>query len=474
MPLKWANVTGVSTNAGSGSLKDAGSLFGKAFDKFEGIAREKQTDLESTNTALALDELRGLNTVEDFDAAEGASSIDALNQRFGAGNFNAESISKFRDTARQNILNQSNKDADRELKLIDDVTARENKAQSFKNSQKLFQQDQANKEGRKAAIIQAENIPTLFESGKANDAAHDRAIAQFEKEFPDRKGAITRDQFGKINFKQDSNITAEEITQFTEIAKGEGFTKIPSFQQASAQLDTNLKDIPAEFRNFAREQFATRYNKSTLTKNEQATVASFKLSTISSRDAQIESEKANELDLLKTVNAIKSPEQTALDKEKLTPYLLNLFPESHANFLGIGNQEGGTELVNKVHEILANGIVDEKGVRREVEPYMIYGVLGEAGDFEDEWLDNASVDLTDLESALLREVKKGAKGTVLAKRRAIRVETNENIRKLTNKATSDNATYERKFKQERHVVSSTRNSQLYSEVLQQALARAKR
>jgi len=91
--LKWSNVTGASTDAGSSALKNAGSLFSKAFDNFSGAVEDRQKRTTKKNTESILNELRGISSQEDFDAREGGFDLAELSQRAG-GEIDTTAISK--------------------------------------------------------------------------------------------------------------------------------------------------------------------------------------------------------------------------------------------------------------------------------------------------------------------------------------------------------------------------------------------
>jgi len=92
--LKWSNVTGDDTNAGTASLQQAGSLFGKAFENFSGAVEGRKTRLTKENTDQVLNKLRGIASTEDFDAQAGDfSDLGALKEQAG-GFLDTSAISK--------------------------------------------------------------------------------------------------------------------------------------------------------------------------------------------------------------------------------------------------------------------------------------------------------------------------------------------------------------------------------------------
>jgi len=92
--LKWSNVTGDETNAGASTLKDAGSLFSKAFENFSGAVEGRKTRETKSNTEQVLNQIRGIGTVEDFDAQSGQlGDLNAMKAAAG-GNLDTSAISK--------------------------------------------------------------------------------------------------------------------------------------------------------------------------------------------------------------------------------------------------------------------------------------------------------------------------------------------------------------------------------------------
>jgi len=114
MPINWRNVTGVSTNAGSSALRNAGSLFSKAFDSFSGVAKKAQSDLETQNNAQIQDSLNRIKTTEDLATASPGLSLDALNQQFGTGNFDAGKFSAELAGKQKSITDQAFADLTRQ------------------------------------------------------------------------------------------------------------------------------------------------------------------------------------------------------------------------------------------------------------------------------------------------------------------------------------------------------------------------
>lgn len=81
--LKWNNVTGDDTAAGSASLKQAGSLFSKAFENISGAVEGRKKRATKSNTDDVLNQLRGLTTEADFAAREGDFDLNNISQLYG-------------------------------------------------------------------------------------------------------------------------------------------------------------------------------------------------------------------------------------------------------------------------------------------------------------------------------------------------------------------------------------------------------
>jgi len=104
--LKWSNVTGTDTSAGSAALKQAGSLFSKAFENFSGAAEGRKKRVTKANTENVLNQLRGISTVEDFDAQAGNFDLNALSQQAG-GELDTAAISKALASKRPELIERS-------------------------------------------------------------------------------------------------------------------------------------------------------------------------------------------------------------------------------------------------------------------------------------------------------------------------------------------------------------------------------
>jgi len=91
--LKWNNVTGDHTNAGSAALKQAGSLFSRAFENFSGAVEGRKKRVTEANTANVLNELRGITSTSDFAAREGEFDLNSILQQT-EGEVDTTAISK--------------------------------------------------------------------------------------------------------------------------------------------------------------------------------------------------------------------------------------------------------------------------------------------------------------------------------------------------------------------------------------------
>ena len=470
MALKWGNVTGASTNAGSSSLRDAGSLFGKAFDAFEGIAREKQTNLKSTNTALALDELRQLSTVEDFDVAEGGLSTEALNQRFGAGNFDAAAVSKLRDTARQGIVDQSRADTeytqrqtDRNLRLSDAETSRERATTKFTRDTNTFNRLEAERLDENKAFELANQVDVdQSQLAASNTAGFQSAKDDLYRDdfFARQNDFVKIDDNGKVTFTP--NTPEGTKKRYFALADKHGVKEFTSFNQQLKQLRdsaTGPKGEPlVSARNLAKAEatLRNRANFAQLSTREQEEVTAAQTQGLAAQTRELKASKAEydaALDKVKP-NQTRSAEENADEYNQLSDLMAQRYPD---DVLFNPTLFGGDNLQEEVAEMVNVGLeVNNKLVK--IEPWMIkkhltgatYNLTG--GDFTD-----TSVNLNDLKEAIIRDVLEGSDGKAedfLDLRRTAYFKQQEEI---TNKHSAAFSKFKTKYYRDRGITDTKRN-----------------
>lgn len=472
--LTWDNVTGFNTNAGSESLKNAGSLFGKAFEGFSKTAQKKQDELVQRNTAAAIDELRSLNTIEDFDTQQEAFSVDRLTRRFGEGNFNAEAISKLRDTARQEIV-----DRDRaSLKHQQDQEDRTREIRDANLSHSIKQRTHAMNLANDQAMNIVNNMPDIRDFAEQNDIVHGKAIKAFEKANPNLKGSIRVNEHGKIVRVPGKTITPEKIAEFAEYARNLGYKELPSRTDLEGVLDKRLEKagVTGVAAEAAKKYFRDNYKPFSLTADQEAQIARKSADIDKKANRAIKDLDARQEDLFTAMGDIVDPKGQSEEEVKLRNHLMELFPESHANFLGIGTQEGGTELVNEVSDILRNGITTDDGRLINVKPWMIYAALGSAADYEKTFYDAASVSITKLKEVIRGEISKtaGVVGTDkfdVEKRNAIRAATTAEVNRIEAQASLAKAQYRTSIENAEGFVRKGRNKDIYDGTIERAMRR---
>jgi len=212
MPLnpQWRGVSGFSSNAGTAATQNAGSLFDRAIKSFTGIAKGKQKDLVAENTASAMDQLRSLNTTQDFDANSGALSKESLDARFGVGNYKTEQLSKAVDIHRDTViagdranLQYEQRQADRTLRLQDATTTREREAINFERRTEAYNTGLKDQADEKAMYDGIATAPTNKGIGRANIPIYEKVAARLAKDdFIFANNKPTWDANGQLQFPQ--------------------------------------------------------------------------------------------------------------------------------------------------------------------------------------------------------------------------------------------------------------------------------
>ncbi len=129
MVVNFRNVTGVSTNAGSSALKNAGSLFKSAFESLSGITKRNDQKEIDSNTDIALSKLQTLASEDELNSAASNFSNDSLTNAFGSGKFNLGKITAALISKRKNIKDvarQDNADVNNEILFKNKLTTFDN------------------------------------------------------------------------------------------------------------------------------------------------------------------------------------------------------------------------------------------------------------------------------------------------------------------------------------------------------------
>jgi hypothetical protein len=210
--LTWSNVTGDQTNAGSDSLKNAGSLFSKAFENFSGAVEGRQKRETKDNTESLLNQIRGISTMADFDAQAGNfSDLEALKEQAG-GNLDTTAISKA----------LSNK--------VPELHAEETRVRNETIGQLSNQVLDANAPGSEGALEYKAQISSLRQM--ARDAG--ASSSQTEQLVKDHK-AVLADR---------ESLSPQGKAAVDQNNKKLGILSNAAQEQAKAQLDSTLANNP--------------------------------------------------------------------------------------------------------------------------------------------------------------------------------------------------------------------------------------
>jgi len=417
--LNWKNVIGQSTASGSSALKNAGSLFGAAFDKFSGVAKTAQKDLETTNTAAALDALRQVNTAEDFEAQKENLSLSAATEKFGAGNFNEQAVSKAFDTKLNEIqtkersdlqYEQGQTDRDRRLAREKVLTGRSDK--EYRRQQQTY----ADQESADAAI---RGIPSDQEIKSNNDSVINKSLQLFNQLNPSFEGQAplaTISPVGEVVFNPAA--AEEDKVNFSRIVEQQGgLQNYTSLEQKVAQADIATRSLPTKFRQQVRDVLRATVNSDNISAQEK--------SEITEQTNTVTTAAANELALLKQnldtrlsqikLNQTKSDEEIQVEATSLFEYTQKQFPDPGFLSSATGNL-GGQELTAVLQKYIADGITVD-GKQYAVEPTLLREAVASATEHpSDPLLADRTVDDDDLAAFLKKSVvKQGNKKTIAYK-----------------------------------------------------------
>jgi len=367
--LNWKNVTGVSSNAGAYALKNAGSLFGAAFDKFSGIAENRQSDLEAQNKAKVINQIRQADTEASLQANAEALSPEALNERFGAGNINLAQIASAQEAQKSDIrgdikYEQGQTDREKRLARADVLTNREDTR--YNREQKAI----ADKAIASEALA---NVRTDQQTKAKIDETVSNNVREFNELNPSLPGQPPFAEIspsGEVVFNGNASGFAQE--KFAALVeKNGGLPVYQSLQEKQATLAEAVKALPTELRLQTSKQLNEITNADTMSNQEKAFLTE-KISTITTG-------AANETSLLdqtfKTRKARVKENQTKSDEELQTEYsgLLDFvnkkYPDTVLGSSFSGNL-GGSELVDRLTKYRNEGITIN-GKTYSVEPELL-------------------------------------------------------------------------------------------------------
>jgi hypothetical protein len=443
--LTWKNVTGDEINAGASSLKQAGSLFSKAFENFSGAVEGRNKRITKENTESALNQIRAAGNRQDLEAVSGTfGDLDALKEQAG-GYLDTSAISK--------ALAGKGKEIQQEEQA---QVQRDRATTLFGQKQTAYQQQQKLRADEIAAADLLANIETPQQRAQANLDANTKAIELFNQENPDVAGAIALDQTGTLQFDQ-TRLSDQQLARFGELSEVSGRKEFQSRAEGIEQItqESNLKNLDPRILDDTIAKYTSKRDRNVLDKDQQVQIAAFNQRQESTRNTDVAEAKASRDDRLKAVNPITNDVEKAKDVEDLNSWLLKKFPDGTFSF-GIGSQEGGTPLLNQVNEILQDGI-KHKGKTLQVEPYMIRKVIGRSADFEDNFLDDSSVTVDDLIEDLKKEASGASGNPVEARRKAIRTQYRSDVNDAEKILKSATDKFKKQVHQQAGVADPTRN-----------------
>jgi len=444
--LSWKNVTSSINNTGAAALKNAGSLFGAAFDKFSGVAETAQKDLETSNTAQALDALKQVNTAEDFEAQKEGLSLQANLDKYG-DNFDQAAVSRAYDTKLSEIqtkeradlqYEQGQTDRDRRLAREKILTGRSDKAYGRQ------QQAIADQESADAAIS---GIPTDQEIKTNNDNVINKSLQLFNQLNPSFEGQAplaTISPAGEVVFNPAA--ADEDKTKFAQIIEQQGgLQNFTSLEQKISQAAIATKSLPFKFQEQVRNALRSTVNAdnlSTQEKNEIATYTNTVTTAAANELALLKQNFDNRLARVKE-NQTKSEEEIQVEATSLLEYTQKQFPDPGFLSSRTGNL-GGQELTAVLQKYVSDGITID-GKQYAVEPTLLREAVASATEHpSDPLFADRTVDDDDLAAFLKKAViKQGNKKTIaykdtlqqeyLKSQAAITTASTQSIKDITNR-----------------------------------------
>lgn len=407
--LTWKNVTGQSTNAGSSALKNAGSLFGAAFDKFSGIAKKEQAELEAQNKAEVVNQIRQAQTEEGLQANAKALSPETLNERFGAGNINLSQIANAQDKQKATIrsdLGFEQRQTDRETRLAREAVLTRRQDKDYLRGQTEIAQQEA-------GDLALRNIDSDAEVKAFNDEIIGKSLQLFNEAnpaFPGQETLVSINSAGEVVFHKQATEQDKE-SFYANVEKFGGLKTFQSLGQKQATLDTATQNLPQKIRTELTTALRDITNANNMSVEEKA--------ALTDQTGQITTGAANELAILdQAFQARKSrikENQTLSDAELqvkttgLLDFALKRYPDPGFGSTISGNL-GGEELTNKLQEYTTRGIV-VNGTVYAVEPELLkQGMLAATVNVSDSVFGDVTVDEGELQTFLESNVvKQGGK-----------------------------------------------------------------
>lgn len=490
--LTWDNVTGFNTEAGTESLKQAGSLFGKAFDNFSKTAEQKQNERVQANTAKALDELRSLNSLDQFDANQNNYSVDALDKRFGTGNYDPTEISKLRDTARQTIVDQDRAN----LKYNQEQKDREQRLKDEAFDRAVKQHNQENTRDNEIALDAANTAISQQDRLKNNAKLYPYVIKEWNKQHPDKKDLFKFDSLGKVYTDTPTEkINPEDLTEFTKLALFTGVSDKTTYNQMREEFITKLRNMkdtdgkpllqPRYIQN-ALDQWDKNFVHPKLDPEVQKNQIDAVNAGIDTRTTQqLDDLKAQRDDILKTYKTPASPEERVQQTKDLDAYILETFPDDYSAWFT--SDVAGNRLVGEIKKIESVGITLDDGSVIHPDKWMIYSALSSAGSFSDSLfgpdrqlnIDKFKKDIAKIatdagagqKDANGKPINFDERNTAIALRDAARLAYTAQFNLINSRAAAEKAQNEYRVRSTHQIYSAETNRRLLSGDLARAAAR---
>jgi len=430
MALTWRNVTGVSSNAGTQAVANAGDLFNKAFSKAEKIASAHDTEVQQRTDASLRDQLSGLTSEDQLDTFR----QDLLSQ--GTDQYSPGLLDKLVDAQRQDIRTEDE-----------------------------FQRTTLRRESKENSLRLAKETASIDPELAGNLKAHQGAIEHIETLDPTNRGLFTLNKLGKVVV--DKKADPSLVNTFIDKANELGRVEIPTVKDRTKELAERLSGpaFSVEDQENARKFMLEIANRKDLPETARASITANTEQQLAFQKDDINRINSLEADLLAAVDNPQNPRDKGKENLDAINYLQQNFNEGHLNLFGYGNVEGGKELTQKAGGWLTQGITRDD-VTHQISPTMLYNTIGIAADFEQDMFDAAGVDIEKMEDALVAEAKKSPVSTPAQQRAAIRLRIGEErrISRLTTQQGINN--FIREVDAQNGIINPKQNAFLYSPELQ--------
>ena len=437
----WKNIEAPGIGDSGNSASALAKVLTSSAKGFQDILKDARDRTVEESDADIIERIRGLGTEKDITRARNIFSDKQLESTYGPGNYTPG----LGTTALDARIGQ--------LRLDEE----------YKRAEKKRLQT-------RFALERAEQLSDIESDFLKNIEPHKQTIAALEEKHPKIKGILKVDEkTGALSGFDNELITPEISSEFIETAHSQfGRQDVPRFTERLKRLEKELPvdEYGTDIRKIAKEHFKANYlNK------DMPNWALQRIERFTKLQSGLYKDQLKELDAIQKdlEDSIGKPQtQQELDnlKLKVKNNVRKMFPESHMNFLWIGDAEGGTELEGTLDYFLNIGVRDDEGKLHKItDPTIVYSALTGA-DYESSYLDEASISIENFRKNLLTEMRKRPAESRAAQRAGIRA----GMQKIRNQAKTDfsNKLFANQLETEDQVgiINPRRNDFLYSESAQ--------